>query len=518
MARGVSAAATGVLALACLTCTATRYEPHFIPPREIATIQRDLRAVPFLKCHLVDGRVFVLERWTIDERAGEVRGYGIEYDADRIRLGYAGNKTVAMRDVVLYETNRPYETERPDPTGAIVALGLATAASVSLTVVCLTTAKACFGSCPTFFADDGRGLALQAEGFSASVAHSLEATDVDAMWTVAPKGRVLEVVMTNDALETHAVDSVRILAAPRPAGGRVLRAGSKYFPATKFVAPTSARADSGDVTAALRASDGIEYKSPASTTDLAERETIALRFERIAKNKELGLLVVDRNSLLNTFLFYQAIAYMGSRYGDWMTELERRGKASFAGVGSLLGDIDVSVRDAKGVFVAAGHVGEVGPIAREAEVVPLSQGLSGNVEVRLTMAKGNWKIDQVALVELGDPVAPVAIGPSEVLKDGKPDANALAALLDPARHLVTFPRDAYTLRFDLPPGESELFLESRGYYYEWMRPEWLREENAIAALQMLLDPSSALRRLAPTYKSLEPDMDRIFWQSRVTRW
>jgi hypothetical protein len=35
--------------------------------------------------------------------------------------------------------------------------------------------------------------------------------------------------------------------------------------------------------------------------------------------------VVGRNSLLNTFLFYQALAYMGLEAGDWIRKLERGG-------------------------------------------------------------------------------------------------------------------------------------------------------------------------------------------------
>ncbi|HSQ63382.1 MAG TPA: hypothetical protein VLM85_09220 [Polyangiaceae bacterium] len=516
-------AAGAALAVSCVTCGPTLYEPHFVPPKHLGRLEGELKDVPFLKCHMTDGRIFVLEDWKVDEAAGEVRGHGIEYDADRIKLGYTGNKTVPIHDVALFETNRPYEGPGSGSViAASIVLAVATGASLALTAYCLSNTKACFGSCPTFFADDGHGLSLQAEGFSGSVARSLEATDVDAMWTAVPDGRRLDVVMTNDALETHAVASVRVLVAPRPAGGRVLRAGSTYYPATHFLSASSVRASSGDVADALRASDGVEYKSPASPMDLAEREVLEARFERVPKGKRLGLLVVDRNSLLNTFLFYQAIAFMGSRYGDWMAQLERRGKAAFAGVGGLLGDIDVSARAATGAFVSAGHVGEVGPIAREAEVVVLPAGLSGDVDVRLTMAKGNWKIDQIALVELGDPVEPSAVVPHEVLRGDKPDADALAALRDPARYLVTFPHDAYTLRFELPPNGdgrgSELFLESRGYYYEWMRQEWLRDEDQLAALQLVLDPAAALRKLAPTFKAIEPEMDRVFWQSRVTRW
>jgi len=512
--RGLRRVLLGSALAASVACH-TVYRARFVAPRDVSADK--LGDEPFVKCHLKNGHVVVLEAWKYDEVDRTLRGYGVEYDELRVSHSALEAKVVKLDDVLLVETNRPYEIYAS--SGAIATLAIGTGASLAGTVMCAVNTKACFGSCPTFFADDGHGLALQAEGFSGSVARALEATDVDAMWTVAPSGPTLDVVMTNDALETHAVASVRLLAAVRPHGGRVLRAGTRYFAATRATPPTWAHAPSGDATDALRASDGVEYQSLASATDLAEREDVDLRFARPAGAKRVGLLVVDRNSLLNTFLFYQALAFAGSRIGDWMALLERNGKSGFRGIGALLGDIDVSVRDASGRFARVGSVGEVGPIAREAELVLLPDEMRGpDVDVRLTMTRGNWRVDQVALVEVGDEVRPVPLDPVAVEKDGKPDENARRALLDPNRHLVTFPHDAYTLRFALPLGDLELFLESRGYYYEWMRDEWLREEDPVAFAQLVLSPAAALRRLAPMYKRLEPTMQRVFWQSRVPRW
>ena len=82
---------------------------------------------------------------------------------------------------------------------------------------------------------------MQAEGFSASIARSLESTDVDAMWTARPPSPTFDVLMTNEALETHVVDSVRVVAIQRPPGGRVLRSGASYYPARPIHAPREMR-------------------------------------------------------------------------------------------------------------------------------------------------------------------------------------------------------------------------------------------------------------------------------------
>ena len=80
------------------------------------------------------------------------------------------------------------------------------------------------------------------------------------------------------------------------------------------------------------------------------------------------------------------------------------------------------------------------------------------------------------------------------------------------------PGDKYELTYDLPPGDDyELFLDSRGYYLEWMRSEWLREERPLAALRMLVDPAAALRELAPAFKRIEAEAEQLFWRSRYAR-
>ena len=68
-----------------------------------------------------------------------------------------------------------------------------------------------------------------------------------------------------------------------------------------------------------------------------------------------------------------------------------------------------------------------------------------------------------------------------------------------------------------PARDLELFLESEGYYYEWMRGEWLSEEDPGMALLALTDPHEALRRLAGPFQEREPGLERAFWSSRFRK-
>jgi hypothetical protein len=514
-----AAALTFALAVTLSGCSHTVYQAKFTPVGQPAALDT---TAPILKCHLADGSVYVLERWNVDVGTRIVRGSGLRYAAGRGTSTAAEAAPAAaarspddgfripLDDVVLFETNHPERLDHPE----VATMTVITVASLALTTACALNPKACFGSCPTFYASDGTRDVLQAEGFSASAARVLEATDIDAMWTAHPTSHDFEVRMTNEALESHAVDHVRLLAAPRPPGTRVLRAGDAYFPSARMHEATACTSPLGSCLEASRASDGLEYLSPASEHDLAARETLDLTFPR--GRGHVGLAVVARNSLLDTFVFYQLLAYMGRSAPEWFARVEQEGPGSvnLDAFKSLLGDIDVAVETRDG-WRKVGAFSEVGPIAREVQLIPFPAELAGEeVHVRLTMTRGHWKIEQLALAELGAPVRPTTIDPHLVTRDGRADERALQRLLVPGAHLVTNPGDSYTLHYRLPDLESELFLDSRGYYYEWIRPEWLAEESSTEIWRSVLDPAGTLRRLAPKYKSLEGTMEETFWKSR----
>jgi hypothetical protein len=106
-----------------------------------------------------------------------------------------------------------------------------------------------------------------------------------------------------------------------------------------------------------------------------------------------------------------------------------------------------------------------------------------------------------------------------VTRDGQPAPEARAKLLDSTKTLVTFPGDAYTLSYDLPADDPshELFLESRGYYLEWMREQWTEETDPERVADMLFAPERMMRTLAPKFKAAEPEMEEAFWNSRYER-
>jgi len=478
----------------------------------------DLKSVdrrsPFIKAHMKDGGLFVLSSWSVEPAGLYLVGQGEEWDATRATTK-RGWFTVAISDVALFETNVVHNS------ASITGLALITGISAGVTAYCLTNTKACFGSCPTFYAPEEAGpqLVLQAEGFSDSVAPVLEQRDVDALFRTRPTSRDLQLRMTNEALETHVIKEANVLALPAPAGGRVFATpGGSFWQAHDIVPPAACAAAEGDCRDKLAAPDGQERSSAASATDLAEREVIELQFPaRSPPGAPAGIVLNVRQTLLSTYVLYQGLAFMGRSAGQWLAALQTGSGPAVdrrKSVVHVLGGIEVLVANARGEWSVAGEVNETGPLARDVHLVRLPPGARTD-RVRLRLARGHWRLDHVALATLGQQVIPVRIPPQvRVATLGR----AFAPDRTPATTfpMVTLPGDAYLLSYRLPehPERYELFLESRGYYLEWMRQEWMADENPLRALQMVADPRGALRSLAPGFKRLEADMEAAFWRSR----
>lgn len=136
------------------------------------------------------------------------------------------------------------------------------------------------------------------------------------------------------------------------------------------------------------------------------------------------------------------------------------------------------------------------------------------------MTRGLWRLDYAALARIVGRVQPMVIQPSAVMRgDTTADDKArtcVAGLGDP---LVTMPGDRYSIIYRLPADyrDYELFMEARGYYLEWMRKEWVAEENPGMTLMMFSNPGGYLKMLAPKFKKIEPQMEESFWRSKYVQ-
>ncbi len=511
----------GCLALSLACSTNFRAEYHQPPTGEVSTNTAPPAAsedAPFVKVHTKDGRVYVLDKWDFDEQAKQLQGFGLHYSAERELLS-EGGFTIAYDQVALVETNTP---EQLTHATSLAIMGITTGAVAGMGIFCAVNPKACFGSCPTFYVEAGdQRVELRAEGFSSAVAAALEERDVDHLGVVDPPSGRFDLYMANEALETHFLRSVELLSVARPTPDvEVFHTRTGFVGVEDRVAPTGCRGLVGDCLDAVESADMIEYSSATDGQDLATRELIELEFASPPAGSELALLLRARNTLLDTFLFYQGLAYMGAEAPQWILRADREGADGplvglLRGFDAALGDIDVEVWDGER-WQAVGGMREFGPIAWETQAVVVPKlAQTGPLRMRLRLTRGRWKLDQVSLARYAGELQATSLQPVALAHAGEPDDDGLAALLDPQRQLLSYPGDVWTLTYELPEGPQTLFLAATGYYWEWMREDWIAEQDLFEAARFFADPQATLRRLAPIFQAVEHELEPVFWQTRI---
>ena len=161
----------------------------------------------FLKVHLKDGSLFILDDWQIDSNTEVIKGSGNYYNYTRDKLPQKINEsnatenfvyTIYRDEIALIETNRL--------TGQMANMSTITIVGVPLSLVglyCISNPKACFGSCPTFYTFNNDKWELVAEGFSSSILPAFEKQDIDMLYRTTNDTNNLQIKLTNEALETH---------------------------------------------------------------------------------------------------------------------------------------------------------------------------------------------------------------------------------------------------------------------------------------------------------------------------
>ena len=497
-------------------CSGSRIERISEPPMQF-TSTGSSESVPYLKLHIMNGELYVLENWMFNNTRDSVSGSGKLLNSNREVISQ-GQFILPTQQIILAETN---QVKSSSSFGGLLALTVITGI---FTVVCIANPKACFGSCPTFYAYDGDEYIVQSEGFSSSISPSLEESDVDALYRIKPQNEDFEIKLKNEAYETHVIRSANLLALPKPEGGRVFATpDGEFFQTLDITGASSIIATEGDISEKLCSFDGIERFSEADSNDLSAKEIIDITFNKLGSDN-LGIIIASRQTLLTTFLFYQTLSYMGKTTAEWLANIERNSdqfKPLLDNPRSVLGNIEVLIQNELGEWDKVGEVGETGPIATDIKIVPLSKisnrdSKNSSIKIRLKMSKGLWRIDYLAIAEIVNEVTPNVIFPSTTTPEYANNSNVTELLANPDSVLVTFPGDEYLVNYQLPPdyGNYELFIETQGYYLEWMRNEWIGEENAERVYQMFLNPRQFYKDLAPQFKKVESEMEETFWSSK----
>jgi hypothetical protein len=478
----------------------------------------------FLKVYMNDGSLYVLDEWIIDDKGNTVTGTGRYFGIKRNLVSFRTSAKdiqsdvyeICQDDITLVETN-----QLKNHIGNMAQLTLVGVPLGLLSLYCVIDPKACFGSCPTFYTLNNNMWQLVAEGFSSSILPVFEKSDIDMLYWSKNSGRSFDIKLTNEALETHAIRYANIMAFPAKEGNRVFATSSGEFWYTENItAPAVCSAAEGDCLPKVEKMDHTERYSTAGSKNLAEKEVLYFSFDN-TNSRNPGLLIGSRQTLLTTYLFYQGLAYTGNYTGYYMSGIENGNEALKNRVMKLwdkLGGIEIYLKNAKGKWELIETIEEMGPIAADVHLVKLPHDIPDKASFKLKMTRGLWRIDYLSLAVTGEKAEPIVLHPETVRRNEVADSASLQLLNDTTRYLVTFPGDTYYLKYNLPEDRDyELFLNSKGYYLEWMRDEWLAEENLLKARLMFAFPGMFMRRTAKAFKKSEAEMEDIFWGSRYVQ-
>lgn len=481
----------------------------------------------FIKVHLKNGGLYIFDYWKVNTSSDTLFGTGKYFDYKRSLVKTIPKSSflpslksncfsVARPEIALIETN-----SLKSDLGNLTAISIVGVPTALVSAYCLTNPKACFGSCPTFYALKNGQWSLMSEGFSSSISPSFEKTDIDMLyWADEPQNN-FSLKLTNEALETHVIRYVDVLAFPDVAKEKVFATEQgQFFRTSGIKPPISCQADEGDCLNKVKEMDHIERFSQAGAKNLSEKEEVFVSFENSA-HSELGFLIGSKQTFLTTHLFYQVMALTGNYYGELVAEAGNGNSILNTKIQRLwdqLGGIEIFIQEKNNRWNKIGEISEMGPIASDVHLVKLPRVNQDKITLKLRMTKGLWRIDYLAAAEIVGEETPLRIKPDLVLQNDSANAEALNCLNERTNPLTTYPGDIYELKYKLPGDCTyQFFLETKGYYLEWMRENWLQEENLKKAAFALYFPKLFLKKAAPEFKKAEPMMEKLFWESRYVK-
>ncbi len=507
--------------VAIQACKTYYFRSNYNDTNKLLHDTKTMQTKPFLKAHLKNGDVCILkDTWQVDTVQNVVSGQGTRYDFNRNQT-FAGNMLISIDSVAIFETNK--KILNPE-AGRIAALSILAGVDVAVGLICLTNPKACFGSCPTFYLNEKDDFHYSdAEGFSNAIAPSMEYFDIDALNNKPITDNLFSITMKNEALETHCVNDVKLLAYQRKKGERIYQASTNdFYLCENNYLLTKANGNEGDITPLLQNADRQERFSLADENNLSSKEEIYVHFDNVKNYNELGLILNFRQTLMTTYFIYSAIGYMGDEVGDIFAKIETNKETKDklkSGIKKELGNIDVYLWNEKNNnWELQNGLYETGPIAVNRQILPLKNvASSSKVKLKLVMNKGLWRIDYLALTNIKEKIKPIEISPSNILNKGKVDNGALISINNPDKYLISMPGSEYKFNFVLPNKNTdyELFLYSKGYYLEWMREHWIKDKDLLKLRQMVYNPKRYLKVEAKDYKRYENTMEQEFWNSKI---
>jgi hypothetical protein len=422
------------------------------------------------------------------------------------------------------------EGSRQTANTLLFAIGLPTTA---ISGYCVACPKCCFGSCPTVYSYDGTGYNFETELFSYSIAKQIEENDLDLLNQPVPENGILNLKVNNEALETHYINKLSLILANHPAGTKLLpSAKGKYVLIQKPIPPVKAINSEGkDVTSLINSPDANYYRS---NTEMVKKLRAGINYDwldiktKVPDNSKSAKLILRyKNTLLSTVLFYEVVlGSQGIKAVNWTNNMnnDKLYASQFNFVYQTFSGL-IIFENKNGSLKGKGAFADAGPLSWKYSAEEFSIDGENELNIRLKFIPDNFMIDYAAFDfsdDSGNSITYQEIAPYEITDIDNSPQNDIPELINNAdnKYIVTNPGDSYKINYKIIKRydcEQTLFISSRGFYNEWIRGSWIRNNRPINSGYTfnLADINGTLENLADSWIYSREEIEREFFKNKI---
>lgn len=411
-----------------------------------------------------------------------------------------------------------------------VLLGATVAGEVGIAGIVIL--KAIFGSCPTVYSFDGERQHLEAESFSYSIGRMFEGHDLDRINQRYRDSSHVTLRVKNEALETHYIDMMRLCYVDHPGETEVFSNDDGDILMTSHpIAPTRAvTSENRDVTKEIAQRDGVVYTIDSATAGRmltsGSRDWIECEVPIPANASTVTIAIRAKNSLQNTVLLYDVMMRdQGLDAMDWSESVNENLWYAWrlGGWYKEFSGIELLVKDGE-EFVPRGRISDTGPIAWKDVAARITLGKQQDtLRMRLQFLPDNWIIDWVGFdFSDAEPLTPSYASCVGVMDNfGNQRSDVVVGLgTDDEHYAVTYPGEWLDLTFSVPASQDKnrtFFLQSDGYYVEWVRPEWIGARDHVTGFDFS-DRQVVMKRLAELWVAKKNTFEQQFFDQKIPSW
>lgn len=399
----------------------------------------------------------------------------------------------------------------------------------ALAIYCLVCPKCCFGSCPTVYVPSENTYILEAELFSKSISRQLEENDLDMLNYKIPSDGSVKLKVTNEALETHYINKFNLIAVTHPKATKVCQTNNdqiilinELIPAEKIISSSGK-----DISEIIKSDDGIYFRSDEDKIlelrDKPIKDFIEITsFTRPGKEK-IKMLIKYRNTLLTTTLLYDVvIGSQGINALEWTKKMnnDKFYAMQFKSVYDLFSGISIECK-INNNWTEIGKYQDAGPINWKYSVAEIPVSSDGKIQIKLEFIPDNFMIDYIAFdtTQSKNNLTVEKLNPVLITNFRNESGNEIVNVIntDDDQYLITNPGDSYLFSFKIdksPDKETSLFIESKGYYNEWIRGNWINNQDVNYTFN-LFDIKGTFNQLVTSWIENKDLLEEEFFKAKI---